>query len=519
MNKITYIILLVVFTYLCAFLFDTFYKEAKNTAIKNTNEAQMIHAKQAAHGIEQYFKIWTGIQTAFSNIDEVINSDSVGKRYLKQLNDSHRDEIIAITRMDEKGIILYSTYGRVVTGSDISNQKHVQELLKNHKPVISDVFLTVQGVEGVALHVPVFKGTKFRGSIGIIYNFKSLAKRYLDEVKVGKTGYAWVISRDGTQLYSPINGFTGKSVFETIKLYPSAKPMVLEMLKGHQGSASYYFNKIGNEDVSQLRKYAVYTPVHLGNTFWSIAVASTEEETLSGIVSFRNKLLCVILGFFFFGISFLLYGTKAWLIVREEAKRKKAESELQEKNERIKSQNEEFKKLNEELKTAIEIAEENENKFRSYIENAPDGIFIVDETGKCIDANNSACHILGYSKTEILASTFNDLVAVESHEEGLNHFKNLIEAGSADTDLLFAHKDGTTHWLTINAVKLSDTRFLAFAKDINERKLTQERLIKKTSELENLNSYFIGRELRMVELKKEINVLLINAGKEKKYEI
>lgn len=519
MNKIAYIVLLILFSYLCAFLFNTFYEEARNTAIKNTNEAEMIHARQAARGIEEYFVTWTGILNAFSNIDDVIEINAVGKCYIKELNKTHKDEIISISRINERGIIQYSTYSKNIEGIDISGQKHVKDLLRYHKTTVSDVFLTVEGVDGIALHVPVFKGTEFKGSLAILFNFKSLAKRYLDDIKIGKTGYAWVISRDGIQLYSPIKGFTGKSVFETIKSYPSAKPMVMEMLKGHQGVARYNFDTTGDKDIRKLRKYAVYTPVHLGNTFWSIAVASTEQETLSGIISFRNKLIGLILGFFFFGILFLLYGTKAWLIVKEEDKRKKAELQLQEKNEKIKCQNEEFKKLNRELKTAIEVAEENENKFRSYIENAPDGIFILDNNGRCVDTNNSACQILGYSKEEILASTFNDLIAEESYEDGLIHFKDIIETGSANSDLLFKHQDGTKHWLTINAVRLSQTRFLAFAKDINERKHTQERLIKKTTELENLNSYFVGRELRMVELKKEINILLTEAGKERKYEI
>jgi hypothetical protein len=42
-------------------------------------------------------------------------------------------------------------------------------------------------------------------------------------------------------------------------------------------------------------------------------------------------------------------------------------------------------------------------------------------------------------------------------------------------------------------------------------------LIKRTVQLEELNSYFEGRELRMVELKKEINDLLKKGGMEKKY--
>ena len=50
-----------------------------------------------------------------------------------------------------------------------------------------------------------------------------------------------------------------------------------------------------------------------------------------------------------------------------------------------------------------------------------------------------------------------------------------------------------------------------------EKTIRALELIKKTVQLEEWNSYFEGREIRMVELKKEINVLLKKGGMEKKY--
>jgi PAS domain S-box-containing protein len=218
-------------------------------------------------------------------------------------------------------------------GTDISDQKHVRELLRDHKPVISDVFHAVEGFDSVALHVPIFKGSVFKGSIGILINFESIANRYLDVIKIGKTGYAWVVSRDGTQLYSPIPGFTGKSVFKNVKDFPSLIVMVNDMLKGHEGT--YTFDKIGDRNVGKIKKYAVYMPVQVGNTFWSIVVASGEQEVLFGLTSFRNKLALVLGALFIFGMVFSTLGAKAWFIVREEEKRKQTEKQLRESEERL----------------------------------------------------------------------------------------------------------------------------------------------------------------------------------------
>ena len=55
--------------------------------------------------------------------------------------------------------------------------------------------------------------------------------------------------------------------------------------------------------------------------------------------------------------------------------------------------------------------------------------------------------------------------------------------------------------------------------DITERKQAEEELKTKMKQLEIFNDASVGRELRMLELKKEINELLAKLGKEPKYEI
>ncbi|MBI9073661.1 MAG: PAS domain S-box protein, partial [Melioribacteraceae bacterium] len=51
-------------------------------------------------------------------------------------------------------------------------------------------------------------------------------------------------------------------------------------------------------------------------------------------------------------------------------------------------------------KQAEEALKESEQKFRSYIENAPNGIFITDEKGNYLEVNEAAAKITGYSKDE-----------------------------------------------------------------------------------------------------------------------
>ena len=129
-----------------------------------------------------------------------------------------------------------------------------------------------------------------------------------------------------------------------------------------------------------------------------------------------------------------------------------------------------------ERKQAQKELMESENKFRSYIDRAPGGIFIIDNTGKYIELNKPAYQRIGYTEEELKKLHISDLLAEESLDEGLQHFERLMTTGSASADLWHKHKNGSKVCLTIDAVKLTNTRFLGFARDITSRKIIEAEL-------------------------------------------
>ena len=135
-----------------------------------------------------------------------------------------------------------------------------------------------------------------------------------------------------------------------------------------------------------------------------------------------------------------------------------------------------LQKSAEELSRVNDSLRKSEERYRSYVDNAPDGVFIADERGKYIEVNIAACRMTGYSREELLKMSIRDILPEDSFDDGLSHFNRLIETGSSKSDLLFRQKDGTIRWWTIDAVKLSDTRFLGFTKDITNRKIAEQAL-------------------------------------------
>ncbi len=320
----------------CIYLSYVIYKEAKEKAIYDLNSRQMILANQAQGEIEIFFNDITSFLTNLSTSEHVINFDHQGKDDLDFALSIRPEGIKAITRVDKQGRIIYTTpYNPSVIGKDISWQTHVQKILKTRKPVVSDVFQAVQGYPAIALHVPVYKESDFNGTLAVLIDFLSISKRFLRGIRLGETGYAWMTSREGIELYCPVPGHIGRSVFETSEDFPTILTMARKMLKGEKGTTVYKFDRVRDKKVETIKKHAVYQPIKIVDSFWTIVIASTETEMLSALVSFKNKLLLVV-GLLLTCIGVFSYYTfTAWKIVRQEEERKKTQKALQLSHERF----------------------------------------------------------------------------------------------------------------------------------------------------------------------------------------
>jgi len=127
---------------------------------------------------------------------------------------------------------------------------------------------------------------------------------------------------------------------------------------------------------------------------------------------------------------------------------------------------------------------ESEAQFRSYIENAPIGVFIADEKGRYLQVNPAASQITGFSREELLGMGIPDITPLEGHGAALETFHQILEAGHAIGELPFRHKDGRVRCWQVDAVKLSPSRFLGFTSDITERKRDEEALRKASAAVE-----------------------------------
>ncbi len=128
----------------------------------------------------------------------------------------------------------------------------------------------------------------------------------------------------------------------------------------------------------------------------------------------------------------------------------------------------------------------NEKRYRSYIDNAPSGVFISDSTGKYLDVNTAAERITGYSRDELLAMAIPDIVWPGSYEANLKHFNNLLSNGKSNGTLNFKHKSGEKKTWLVEAVQLNDNQFMAITTDVTDKEKMEKAIIESEKKYRDL---------------------------------
>jgi len=166
---------------------------------------------------------------------------------------------------------------------------------------------------------------------------------------------------------------------------------------------------------------------------------------------------------------------------------------------------------------------ESEEKYRILLENSGIGVGVYSVDGKVLLFNQKALQNLGGKMEDYEGKS---LIEIFGEETGSVYLKRMQDASKSDKSLEFEdsiHSPSGDYWFLSNHTRIKNTNgdiigIQVLSHDITERKKAEETLIKKINELKFLNSLMIDRELKMVELKKEINELLVKSGLEKKYD-
>jgi PAS domain S-box-containing protein len=182
-----------------------------------------------------------------------------------------------------------------------------------------------------------------------------------------------------------------------------------------------------------------------------------------------------------------------------------------------------------ERKRAEVALQEAEVRYRSLVEQIPAIVYTDSATqiGQTLYINPQLKTIVGYGPEEWLAD--NDLwlkiMHPDDHDRVLAEYTCANETGEPfHAEYRMITRDSRIVWIRDEATLTRDPSghplfWQGIMLDITERKRAEEELAQRVEELERFNRLAVGRELRMVELKRQINELSEQLGKEPPYDL
>jgi PAS domain S-box-containing protein len=164
------------------------------------------------------------------------------------------------------------------------------------------------------------------------------------------------------------------------------------------------------------------------------------------------------------------------------------------------------------------------DKARAYaeslIENAPDPVFVSDLEGKILQANDAVSQLLGFRQDEVLEQSLSRFISAEETMEFTAALREVVERGvTRNARLNPRSASGEVIPTTLNASALRDSDgkvigaigilrdMRAYEEVVRDLEQSKSELQEKILDLEKFEEVVVGRELKMIALEKDLELL------------
>jgi PAS domain S-box-containing protein len=324
------------------------------------------------------------------------------------------------------------------------------------------------------------------------------AGHYCGNIRSGRTGYCWVMNRQGVFLYHPEKEFIGEDAFKArgrrnpaISFDKINEIQKTKMLAGEEGTAQY-ISGWHRGLIGQVEKFLAYTQAHVGPDcpyahlapasaqaqgrpgcaeIWPLAVVAPTDEVYGTIHSLyvRQFLIQGILIFaLLLAAAAVIYYELRWSV------------ELQQEVDR----------------TTVDLRRSRE-QYKSVVENARDFIFLINETGAFVSANTAAARALGIPAAGFAGKLLEDFFAPDDAATILGQVRDVFATrNSLELKSAMRIRD-RVYWLSTHFVPVfgedgrTVERVLVMARDITDRQRMEEQMFQ-TEKLASLGTLSAG---------------------------
>jgi len=472
---------------------------AQESAISNN---QKLIAQGAAQSVSSYVKEKLAV---LQNTVSMLSPETFNKAQLNELSQSilgANPSLVKLILTDSKDSIVSRISRRSLlypSRYEIIYRIEAQSKIRNNNFILSPIYIDEITNEPLVLMAVPIKDVfgKFHGSLIAELNLKFMWD-LVDNLKIGKTGYVYVVDRNGS----------------LIAYGDAARVLKNENVKSIKPVSTFINSKTRQTDISTFdginQKRVVGTYVPLGTPDWAVITELPWPEAYEGIIVeliltifilFGMALLISIVGLFLANrlsipvislmntASRITSGQKDLQAVIEGPKEVASLAEAF--NSMTSRLNKSYQELEEQI-TEVKLAEERLRISQFSIDKSLDAIFWLNKYGKNIYVNEEACRSLGYEKEELLELYLWDYdphYPRERWTEEWDSYQINRKGGGVKLETIHKRKDGTTFNVEVSSTHtwFGDYELhIAHVRDISDRKKAEFELTKTQNYVTNI---------------------------------
>jgi PAS domain S-box-containing protein len=130
---------------------------------------------------------------------------------------------------------------------------------------------------------------------------------------------------------------------------------------------------------------------------------------------------------------------------------------------------------------------QSESLYRTLLEQAHDGIYVCDSTGRIVMANEVACRLFGYSRDELLGLSIRDTYEADKRHLFDQRFAEVQQGKALRFERKAIRKDGSSFDAELSVTMLDQRRGHATIRDVTRRKEAEVFAAKRTERMRLLS--------------------------------